>query len=145
MRKDEIIIGGETWHVFSLLNKRIPFDWENTFFGYSCVVIYQSILVAFLLHHVACFTSFALGAYLFLTFNKAYMIDELKSISKTIKDRKLRTNQLCNFIQMHADVKQLSEWKSYVTVNEIYQHLIILKMNNFLEHASIFRRFSKQR
>lgn len=108
---------------FSIISIRIPFNWKNSLFEYLIAVIYQSILASFVLHHVACFISFALGGYLFLTFNKAYMIDNLKSINKMVKDKKPKlrkakdrkprtdriSNQLRSFIRMHADIKQLSE------------------------------------
>lgn len=65
----------------------------------------------YLLHYLANFLSFALGAYLFANACSGFMKDDLKSINKLAKHRRSELDILgpfSKFIRLHVELKQLS-------------------------------------
>lgn len=90
---------------------RLIFDWKNPS-GYFVAIISQIVYVTvYVIHHVACLTSFVVGCFLFeMSFTKD-SCNNLRSLKKMTKAKQPEANifkQFTEFLSFHSRVKQLS-------------------------------------
>lgn len=99
--------------------KRIPWDWREPF-GYVLEFIAQAIEAYFTLYCVPPVIAFMIGScWLFCAFIED-ITSELHVLSTKSKPNgshnKMKT-EFCNIIQLHSDVKQLSDDKLMFSLN----------------------------
>lgn len=103
---------------------RLPFDWKTPS-GYLIAVIFQSMLAAYHFFLTSTITTFGIGTYLFLL----SPIEDIKvnfdstthrkpNMQRTPRIRNVR--KLCEFVEIHADSKQLSDSVLKNEINSIF-------------------------
>lgn len=96
--------------IFFLNCQRLPFDWRNPQ-GYLFAIFIEFLVAFCVLSFIACFSTFAFGAFMFaLSFVKD-LIAEVNYINKCVRTKRSETKVLKRFVKsiaLHADMKQLS-------------------------------------
>lgn len=94
---------------------RFPFDTQSPS-GYLVAVILESFVCSYYFFVMASTTTIGIGTYLFLLAPIKDIKATVFSIDKKDKSKKTRienVQQLCEFVEFHADTKQLSSLRSF--------------------------------
>lgn len=92
---------------------RLPFDWKNPM-GYTCAVAVQYMVGVCMFSIIGNLLSLGFGSFLFAVRATTDITANLELINKCVKTKRHRKKvlkYLADFVQYHADVKELSKFR----------------------------------
>lgn len=97
-------------------SNRLPFDWRNPI-GYLCASSLQYMISLCMFHIIASLLSIGVGSFLYAMRSVMIIICNLETTHESLQsenDRSSHLKYLSDFIQFHAEVKELSKfWWSF--------------------------------
>lgn len=90
--------------------KRFPFNWKNPC-GYMMAVVVQSLWVSVVFTIIGCILLLSFGCFVFSLTAAKTLKSDLHSIDKMARKKNSRCGmykKLCKFLEIHANLKQLS-------------------------------------
>lgn len=95
---------------FFVTNRRFPFDTKNPI-GYSLAMLDESLMGLYALSALISLATIAIDCFLYVTTmakDMIRMLNDVKRNTKVKNDRPRILGQICEFIEFHSSVKQLS-------------------------------------
>lgn len=92
------------------MHKRLPYDWKNPY-GYMVAVVAQLLWASFAFTYIGCVLALSFGCFMFSLAMIKILKNDLHSIDKMARDKNSRSDmykKLCEFLETHANTKQLS-------------------------------------